>query len=318
MCHRMPWKLSSSTCATSSCSLQGQKTWVCSACSHSKPLFMTAWLVGKHAAHLGDLSTIWKWSIQKLQHPWNLSTTSASIIGISMVCTTLTLAFNTCLQFGFVLARPCTADGSFLTQLISNATTPSESPNTSSGNPWAHFQDRLAFDWAHYHYVCLQSSESNILEGLDLWCAMVIKHQSAHEPFEGIPWKNVNELYSMINSIAVGGVGWKSYKFHYTGPKPAALPQWMEETYDLNVRDVLTILEHQISSTQFNGQFDYVPYQEYDSTGNCVYSNLMSAFWENREVVCSSRIYPICYLLTNNFRTPLQKIHWLMGLCSSP
>ena len=62
----------------------------------------------------------------------------------------------------------------------------------------------------------------------------------------------------------------------------------MEETYDLNARDVLAVLEHQIGSTQFDGQFDYVPYQEYDSTGNCVYSNLMSAFWANREAVGSS------------------------------
>ena len=195
-------------------------------------------------------------------------------------CTSLTLLFNTYLQFGFILARPCTADGS-LPKLIPTPTMPDQSPNTSSDNPWAPVQDRLAFDWAHYHYVCLQSSESDILEGLDLWHVTVIKHQSQHEPLDGIPWNNINEFHAMINSVAVGGVGWKSYKFCYTGPKPAAPPQWMEETYDLNARDVLAVLEHQIGSTQFDSQFDYVPYQEYDLTGNHVYSNLMSVFWEN-------------------------------------
>ena len=222
--------------------------------------------------------------------------------------TSLTLLFNTYLQFAFILARPCTADGSFLPKPIPTPTTPDQPPNTSSDNPWAPFQDRLAFDWAHYHYVRLQSSESNILEGLDLWRATVIKHQSQHEPLEGIPWNNINEFHATIDSIAVGGVGWKSYKFRYTGPKPAAPPQWMEETYDLNARDVLAVLEHQIGSTQFDSQFDYVPYQEYDSTGNRVYSNLMSAFWANREAVGSSRVCLVSYPLTKQLRTPLQKI----------
>ena len=46
-----------------------------------------------------------------------------------------------------------------------------------TGNKYAPFEDRVAFDWAHHHYVELQSSEKKIGKGLDLWLAAV-KSQS--------------------------------------------------------------------------------------------------------------------------------------------
>ncbi|KAF8802530.1 hypothetical protein BYT27DRAFT_7226421 [Phlegmacium glaucopus] len=182
-------------------------------------------------------------------------------------------------------ACPCATDGSFL-----NEPTPEPQPAPPAhpndlNNPWAPFEDRLAFDWAHYHYVRLQSSADVIGEGLDLWRATVIKHKSEHGPSasNGVPWKNADELYATIDAIHSGDIGWKTYQFQYTGPKPSTPPQWMETSYELNTRDVLAILEQQISSTEFNGQFEYTPYQEYDSEGDRVYSHLMSGYWATRE-----------------------------------
>lgn len=302
----MPWKLSSPTCATSTCSKASkhgciQHVPIPNLHSQLLDLWATCHSSGGLTHHM------------KAKHPTTPVPSELKnykcIYHRNLNGTSLTLLFNTCLQFGFTLARPCPADRSFLPKLIPTLTMPDQSPNTSSDNPWAPFQDGLAFNWAHYHHVRLQSSESDILESLDLWCVTVIKHQSQHEPLEGIPWNNLNKFHATINSIAVGGVGWKLYKFRYTGPKPAAPPQWMEETYDLNMRDVLAVLEHQIGSTQFDGQFDYVPYQEYDSTSNQVYSTLMSVFWANQEAVGSSRVCLVSYPLTKQLRTPLQKIH---------
>ena len=62
-------------------------------------------------------------------------------------------------------------------------------------------------------------------------------------------------------------------------------PQWMEKTYELNARDVLAVLEQQLTSTEFNGHFEYMPYEEYDPQGSRVYSHLFSAYWANREAV---------------------------------
>ncbi|KAI9431742.1 hypothetical protein F5148DRAFT_961815, partial [Russula earlei] len=143
--------------------------------------------------------------------------------------------------------------------------------------------DRLAFDWAWYHYVWLQSSADDIQMGLDLWCAAVIKHASDHDLLEGVPWDNAEQLYATIDSIYAREIGWKTLQFTYTGPKPSTPLQWMEKTYDLNLQDVLGLLEQQLASTEFEGQFEYTPFQEFDFNGDCVYSHLMSAFWANRE-----------------------------------
>jgi hypothetical protein len=59
----------------------------------------------------------------------------------------------------------------------------------------------------------------------------------------------------------------------------------MEEIYELNARDVLVTLEQQLGTTEFDGQFETTPYEEYDHTGHRVLSNLMSGYWANCEAV---------------------------------
>ena len=65
----------------------------------------------------------------------------------------------------------------------------------------------------------------------------------------------------------------------------------MEETYELNVRDILSVFEEQLASKEFDGRFDYMPYQEYDKNGSRVYSNLMSGDWASHQAVCTTAFY---------------------------
>ena len=161
----------------------------------------------------------------------------------------------------------------------------------------------------------LQSSAGDIQEGLDLWRATVIKHASDHDTaLDTVPWDNAEQLYETIDCIDAGEIGWKTLKFSYTGPKPPTPPQWMEQTYDLNVRDVLGLLEQQLASPEFEGQFEYTPFQEFDYEDNRVYSHLMSAFWANCEAVWYSLICrAACSLIYLRIR--LQKIHGHTVLC---
>lgn len=131
----------------------------------------------------------------------------------------------------------------------------------------------------------LQSSEDEIHEGLDLWHATVIKHEAEHNPHDSVPWWNAKDLYETLDSITAGGIGWKTFKFCYMGPKPLTPPQWMNKIYILNVQDVLDVLEQQISTTEFNSHFETTPYEEYDNAGQCIFSNLMSGYWATCEVV---------------------------------
>lgn len=184
-------------------------------------------------------------------------------------------------------AQPCDADGNFLTaaDLQNCPTEPLESK--SDENPFGAFQDRLAFDWARYHYVRLQSSKSDILEGLDLWRATVIKHSSMHLTGEEVPWRNADDLHATIDSIQSGDAPWRCFKLFYDGPKPSTPPRWMEETYELNARDALLVLEQQLSTLDFFQHIAYVPYREFDACGNRVFSNLMSGDWAYQQAVCS-------------------------------
>ena len=65
----------------------------------------------------------------------------------------------------------------------------------------------------------------------------------------------------------------------------------MREAYELNVRDVLSLFEEQLASNEFDGQFEYTPYEEYDKNGSRVYTNLMSGAWASREAVCVFTLY---------------------------
>jgi Plavaka transposase len=59
----------------------------------------------------------------------------------------------------------------------------------------------------------------------------------------------------------------------------------MEKKYELNAQDVLQVLEQQLEMAEFNGHTNYTPYQEFDSEGDQVYSNLISGKWAWQEAV---------------------------------
>lgn len=194
---------------------------------------------------------------------------------------------------------------------------PAEPTDNSSENPWAPFQDRLEFDWAYYHYVRLQSSKSDILEGLDLWHAIIVKYSAEHPMAEDIPWRNADDLYATIDEIQTGDAPWKSYQFSYNGPKPFIPPRWMEETYELNTRNALLVLEQQLNTSDFAGQINYTPYKEFDSQGDRLYSNLMSGKWANGQAVSFSAFVDLqsTHNPISTSRTKLRKIPPRMAVC---
>ena len=72
----------------------------------------------------------------------------------------------------------------------------------------------------------------------------------------------------------------------YSGPLPAGtLPKWMTDTYELCTQDIQVVLAEQLSCSEFNGHFDYVPYRQFNGKGDRVWSNLMSATWADKQAV---------------------------------
>lgn len=173
-------------------------------------------------------------------------------------------------------AQKCLEDGTFLEE------PPALPAQGDQHDPnWTPFEDCLAFDWAYYHYVTLQLSATSITLGLNLWSATAIKHGSS----VGAPWKTTKEMYTTIDAIQTGALPFKTYNFHYTGTKPSTPPHWMEQGFELNARDVLAVVREQLATSAFDGQIDYVPYQEFNSKGERVWSNLMSGSWAFKQAV---------------------------------
>ncbi|KAF8260235.1 hypothetical protein EI94DRAFT_1773744 [Lactarius quietus] len=66
------------------------------------------------------------------------------------------------------------------------------------------------------------------------------------------------------------------------------VPRWMDESYELNVRDVLSIFKEQLASKEFNvrltcDRMQHTPYEEYTENSSRMYCNLMSVDWAFRE-----------------------------------
>ncbi|KAJ6468111.1 hypothetical protein C8R47DRAFT_1302846 [Mycena vitilis] len=138
---------------------------------------------------------------------------------------------------------------------------------------FAPFESRTDFDFAHFHFVELQSSAAEINTALDLWAAQVLQYGGAP------PWRTAQDLYDAIDSIQHGDAPWKVYQIQYTGPRPPVPPKWMSETYELCTRDSRTVLHQQLANSDFQDKIDYSPYRQYDADGKRVWSNLMSGDW---------------------------------------
>lgn len=90
---------------------------------------------------------------------------------------------------------------------------PAEPVDALPGNPWAPFEEQIAFDFTQYYYVQLQSSAAEVTKGLDILLANMIKHGSC-SALNG--WESTKDMYHTIDSIQTGNAPWKTYKFWYT------------------------------------------------------------------------------------------------------
>ena len=166
-------------------------------------------------------------------------------------------------------AMPCDKDGNFLPSY-----TPPPPEDLVRPNTWTPFRSRAEFDFAHYHFVEVQSSAAQIDKALDIWAAEVMQYGGE------APWKNSNDLYRSIDLIRHGDSPWKAHRIRYQGPRPPGTPpKWMTEDYELYARDTRQVLWNQLATKEFKDKFNRTPYHQFDNKGQRVYSDLMSADW---------------------------------------
>lgn len=205
---------------------------------------------------------------------------------------------------------PCDRNGNYLPP--HTPPPPLSRLNEQPPGSWAPFESRTEFDFAHYHFVELQSSASEINKALDLWAAQVLQYGADS------PWHNAKDLYDTIDAIQHGDTPWKVYKIRYTGPRPPLPPKWMSETYELCTRDSRKILQQQLANPDFKDQINYSPYRQFDAQGKRVWSNLMSGDWAWKQAVRSFGI-PNLQSTYNTSRTSSRKTPrpWALHLSRS-
>ena len=59
----------------------------------------------------------------------------------------------------------------------------------------------------------------------------------------------------------------------------------MTETYELCCRDTRQVLLQQLATSDFKDKFNLTPYQQFNTSGKRVYSNLMSGDWAWKQAV---------------------------------
>ena len=178
-------------------------------------------------------------------------------------------------------ARPCDKNGNYLP--LHTKPPPLLPVDATGDNPWHPFDDRLAFDFANFQFAELQASESKINRALDLWMAANLKAGGD----ENLPWSSAQDMYATIDAIQEGNAPWKTVKFRYNGPHTENPAKWMLETYELCTRDSRLVLHQQLSTASFSGQIDYVPFRQFNGSGDRIWSNLMSADWAWAQAVHS-------------------------------
>lgn len=103
------------------------------------------------------------------------------------------------------------------------------------------------------------------------------------------PFRSHKDLYETIDSTPVGDVPWQSFNLSYDGPRPdledGDVPAWMDDEHAVWFRDPRELIQNLLSNTDFHGEFDYMPFQEYDDIGNHRYQDFMSGNWAWRQAV---------------------------------
>ncbi|KAI0685977.1 hypothetical protein C8T65DRAFT_517206, partial [Cerioporus squamosus] len=147
---------------------------------------------------------------------------------------------------------------------------------------WAPFPDRPTFEFAEFLFEDARMSEGKIDRLLRILAAKyVVDGLPDYQP----PFNNYQEILDAIDEIEHGEAAWRTFAVRYSGPVTPASPAWQRETYYVHTRDTLRVAEILTACPDFDGRFDYVPYEETTpATGRHV-SNLMSGMWAYKQAV---------------------------------
>ena len=187
-------------------------------------------------------------------------------------------------------ARPCDKAGNFLR----NPTAPP--PAHGEAEDCFPFEDRASFEWAELLFEEMGASRENIEKLLKIEAAKRAA-QDGTDGTDGAFYTNADDLYETIDSIPYGDASWRTFTISYTGPLAPDAP-WKHEKYVVHTRDALTVLENMANCPEFDGSWEYVPYEKYIGQNNREFRNFMSGRFAYKQAV--SQAIPRFYVQVLN------------------
>ena len=186
------------------------------------------------------------------------------------------LVVLTCvLIFGRMQGRPCDENGTFL---LDNTPPPPYSDKRS--DDWTPYANRVEFELTKLLYSQIQMAGTHINKLMDIFSAFLRKHDDRPS------FARAAEMYAIIDSIRVGEVKWDSFGIQYTGEKPEVPAPWMDEVYNVWMRDPESCIGQIIGNPDFASLMDYMPYREYVTETNMRrWQDFMSGNWAWQEAV---------------------------------
>jgi hypothetical protein len=168
-------------------------------------------------------------------------------------------------------------------------------PRTDHPQDWTPFKDQLSFETAELLFIKNQMPATQIDALFKLWAASLLKYGDSG------PFEDHKDLYNTIDSIPLGDVAWETFDMSYCGERPQHdVPEWMDAKYHVWFRDPRTIVRNLISNPDFDGEFDYAPFQEYDRSRNHRFCDFMSGDWAWKQAVgpfARFAVRPITFVL---------------------
>ena len=172
-------------------------------------------------------------------------------------------------------ARPCDSEGNFLPE----GTPPSSAEGRALGD-WAPFNSRDEFELADLLFTRTEMSRGQVDELMQIW--------AARTALEGgtAPFADSKDLHDAIDAIEEGDTPWYSFKVRYDGPCPTGkVPGWMDDSHQVFYRDPSQVVRMLLGNHKFDGNFDYVPYHEYENDEQ-KWGDFMSGSFCWKQAVC--------------------------------
>ncbi|KAI5984105.1 hypothetical protein EDC04DRAFT_3005940 [Pisolithus marmoratus] len=166
--------------------------------------------------------------------------------------------------------------------MFSNDLPPGTQPVPQNGpdkNDWYPFTSHVKFETAEFLFTTSQMPQSHVDRLMQLWTASVLHHNERARFVDHV------DLHQVIDTIPHGDIPWKSFQVQYAGKIPECNAHgWMSKGYDIWFQDPNAVVKTLLGNPDFHNHFDYVPYREFEPTGQRHWENFMSGNWVWRHV----------------------------------